>query len=286
MTLSLAMSLKVFISQVQIEFLLSPNLHLILDLGLQVVPSAVSLDVQKRLLDCCLHRDLSNPVHQTNIDLHYELQRPTGNQSFFHLDPSTVAPVQPFNKAIHKSLSLSQLLSKKLRWMTLGGQYDWTRKVYPDEIPPRFPSDIAGLLKSLFPNTEPEAAIFNLYSPGDTLSLHRDVSEECDRGLISLSIGCDCLFLVGLESTCEPDQTKHLTLRLRSGDIVYMTGSSRFAWHSVPLVVGGTCPEGLRSWPGRQMGCSSGDDNEDEFKYWANWMSSKRINLNVRQMRS
>ncbi|KAK4691607.1 hypothetical protein P7C71_g5423, partial [Lecanoromycetidae sp. Uapishka_2] len=44
--------------------------------------------------------------------------------------------------------------------------------------------DIAAFIHGLFPEMKPEAAIVNVYTPGDTLSLHRDVSEECENGLM------------------------------------------------------------------------------------------------------
>ena len=147
-------------------------------------------------------------------------------------------------------------------------------------------------MHGLFPETIAEAAIVNLYSPGDTLSLHRDVSEECDHGLISISIGCDCLFILGLEEDCEDEQRnndeaeprkgiQYAVLRLRSGDAVYMAGQSRFAWHGVPLIIPDTCPAQLSSWP------ASLDEEDEAQKYarWKNWISTKRININVRQMK-
>lgn len=172
---------------------------------------------------------------------------------------------------MHKPITIKSALEKKLRWVTLGGQYDWTNKVYPAEAPPEFPPDIADLVGSLFPDMDPQAAIVNFYSPGDTLSLHRDVSEEVDRGLVSVSLGCDAIFIIGLHD--EAAGTRSLVLRLRSGDVVYMGGESRYAWHAVPCIVEKTCPEHLQSWPG------------DEFPAWQNWMKNKRINLNIRQMR-
>lgn len=69
-----------------------------------------------------------------------------------------------------------------------------------------------------------------------------------------------------------------VTLRLRSGSAVYMSGASRFAWHGVPQIVKGTCPEYLADWP-----ATSGDD-EGKFEEWRGWMAGKRVNLNVRQM--
>jgi alkylated DNA repair protein alkB family protein 1 len=174
---------------------------------------------------------------------------------------------------VHKPVTAKSALEKKIRWMTLGGQYDWTNKLYPPEQPPEFPSDIADLLGALFPDMEPQAAIVNLYSPGDTLSLHRDVSEEVDRGLVSISLGCDAVFIIGLHDE-ETHKTRSMAVRLRSGDALYMTGESRFAWHAVPCIIPDTCPSYLWDWPG------------DQYPAWKNWMQNKRINLNVRQMRN
>ena len=167
---------------------------------------------------------------------------------------------------------MKQVLDKKLRWVTLGGQYDWTAKEYPAETPPAFPADVGKLLRHLFPGIAPQAAILNLYTPGDTLSVHRDVSEMCDRDLVSISIGCDAIFICG-----DGDGSNTATLRLQSGDAVCMTGPSRFLWHAVPKVIQGTCPEWLQDWPALEPGIS-------KFHDWRGWMSTKRINLNVRQM--
>lgn len=121
-----------------------------------------------------------------------------------------------------------------------------------------------------------QAAIVNLYSPGDTLSLHRDVSEESDAGLVSVSLGCECLFVVGLGE--REDGGDNLVVRLRSGDAVFMSKETRFAWHGVPKIIRNTCPEYLEDWP-------AGEEGEGEgFKEWRGWMRGKRVNLNVRQM--
>lgn len=252
--------------------------------------------MQFTLLSRIFHRDLSDPLHKTNVDLHYMLKRPPVGRSFFENQTPSAEVIEPRNPSVHKPITHRQLVDKKLRWMTIGGQYNWTDKLYPDEKPPDFPGDIKDLLSGLFPQTIAEAAIVNLYSPGDTLSLHRDVSEQCDQGLISISIGCDCLFIIGLERVhdsdtvlgsdskyaCELDNIKYHVLRLRSGDAVYMSGASRFAWHGVPLIIPDTCPDELRSWPAT----SDGNANQDVFDHWRDWLSSKRVNLNVRQMKA
>lgn len=247
-----------------------------------MIPSLFPPIVQTELLSRLLHRDLPKPEHKTNLHLHYDVTYPEGSESegivksFFSDDPTRI--LHPKDPQAHKPLTIQSVLEKKLRWVTLGGQYDWTAKVYPPEAPPPFPQDIADLLKAAFPETEAQAAILNLYSAGDTLSAHRDVSEECDVGLISVSFGCDGLFMVSHD-----DGNGAEVIRLRSGDAVYMNGTSRFAWHGVPKILPSTCPNWLADWP------SIGEDTADvalsPYEMWRGWMSGKRINLNVRQMR-
>jgi alkylated DNA repair protein alkB homolog 1 len=240
--------------------------------GLQVFPSMMSPQIQIWILDKLLHRDLVNPKHKTNLHLHHRVEyprTPSGETSFFAADSEAL--LQPREPSIHQPISHHQFLASKLRWMTLGGQYDWTNKVYPDEEPPPFPQDVATFLKDFFPTIEPQAAIVNFYSPGDTLSVHRDVSEQCQKGLISISIGCDALFVVGND-----DSSFTATIRLRSGDAVLMLGTSRYAWHGVPRIIPDTCPEKLRNWPATEP--------SGPFEQWKGWLCNKRINLNVRQM--
>lgn len=233
--------------------------------------------MQQALLSRLLHRDLSNPKHATNLHLHYDLRypeaSPSGQQASFFDGPSERVAFVPKSPTEHQPLTLEQALRKKLRWMTLGGQYDWTAKKYPDEAPPPFPPDIAALVRKLFPDMEPEAAIVNLYSPGDTLSMHRDVSEKVVEGLVSISMGCDAIFIIGLYDQDAEPKAQYEVLRLRSGDAVYMAGESRLAWHGVPSIVSGTCPDYLAEWPGT-----------DYHTDWKGWMTDKRVNVNVRQM--
>lgn len=197
--------------------------------------------------------------------------------------------LEPRDPAIHKPLTINQFLTRKLRWVTLGGQYDWTTKQYPKERPPRFPKDVGDLVRAAFPDMQPEAAIVNVYSPGDTLSLHRDVSEASSKGLVSISLGCEAIFLAGLENE-DGSKSKHIAVRLRSGDAVYMSGVGRYVWHGVPRIVPNSCPMWMRAWPAETMSLLATDrqgtsaERMGKFEDWRDWMASKRINLNVRQM--
>lgn len=155
--------------------------------------------------------------------------------------------------------------------MTLGVQYDWSSKKYTDDKAPKFPSDISKLINDLFPKIEPQAAIVNIYSPGDTLGLHRDVSEEIDRELVSINFGCEAYFIISLHDKKTEDNVSEV-LHLRSGDVLCMTKESRYAWHGVPIIIENSCPDYLENWPG------------EDFPMWEGWMKRKRINLNVRQV--
>ena len=81
------------------------------------------------------------------------------------------------------------------------------------------------------------------------------------------------------------NEEKIVTLRLRSGSAVYMSGESRFAWHGVPAIVAGTCPEYLQDWPAASAeGEKDDEEGGGEYEAWRGWMANKRVNLNVRQM--
>ncbi|GAP89419.2 putative alkylated DNA repair protein [Rosellinia necatrix] len=257
--------------------------------GLLILPSLLPPSMQKSLLSKMIHRDLSNPIHQTNLHLHYDLPYRDGDgddddaRSFFSYAPESPARFVPKDIEMHKPLSIKQVLDRRLSWVTLGGQYNWSEREYPSQQPPEFPRDIAGFLHTLFPETLAQAAIVNFYTPGDSMMMHRDVSEETDKGLVSISIGCDALFMIAPNEFGKSEENKdeaspkkkYLLLRLRSGDAIYMSQESRYAWHGVPKVLKGTCPDFLADWPAEG----------GKFEEWKGWMRNKRINMNVRQMR-
>ena len=66
---------------------------------------------------------------------------PPDSDSYFATSASDLT-FHPKDPSVHKPFKTHQYLTKKLRWITLGGQYDWTNKVYPDGPPPAFPTDI------------------------------------------------------------------------------------------------------------------------------------------------
>lgn len=273
--------------------------------GLLLIHFLLPEQTQIALLSRLLHDSLGNPHHNNNVEGHYDKPHdllrdkaetpsvgerlangfPAAKSSFFELSPDSPALIRPLDAAIHQPLTISQFLRKKLRWIDLGAQYDWTDKTYRTKGAPPFPSDIADLMQSFFPETKPEVAIVNLYNPGDTLSVHRDVSETATSGLISISLGCDAIFIIGLEG--DDGKMKNIAVRLHSGDAVYMSQSARYAWHGVPSILPGTCPSFLAEWPAQLADeAESTGQNTTKYEPWRGWMSSKRINLNIRQLNS
>lgn len=257
-----------------------------------------------------MHQTLADERHKTNVHAHHQIPYHAThrasttiavpwseahnsastllfNPSFFNVLPGSTELFLPLDPSAHKAITISQFLRRKLRWLTLGGQYDWTKKAYSNEDSPPFPEDITDLVHSIFPEMRPEAAIVNVYSPGDTLSVHRDVSEESDKGLISISLGCDAIFIAGFGNE-DDDGTgpAHLAVRLRSGDVVYMSGQARFAWHGVPQIIPKTCPVWLSDWPATtRLDTERQKVEMDYYEGWRGWMLDKRVNLNIRQIK-
>ncbi|CAN6646855.1 hypothetical protein TRVA0_022S00496 [Trichomonascus vanleenenianus] len=233
--------------------------------GLRILPQFFPPCAQRQLVSSIVEEYVPNPQHLSNLDLHYIRPSPL---RLFPLAAGDADITVPHKEPGKKGTSIEAIRSKQLRWITLGGQYNWTTKVYPTFEPgadgfPQFPAPLADLLEGLF-GVKSEAAIVNFYSPGDILSPHQDVAELSNADLISVSIGCDCIFYCGKSRNQRP-----LQVLLRSGDVIIMGGESRKAFHGVGRVFADTCPAYLSENPGW-------DYND--------WISSKRINVNVRQM--
>ncbi|RDL41671.1 Clavaminate synthase-like protein [Venustampulla echinocandica] len=259
--------------------------------GLRLLPGLLPPECQKMLVDRLLHRDLSNPLHKTNIHHDFNITyppTPTGSaqpSSFFSLPHSsrdhTLNPLNPLSN--HKPMNTVQFMQKKLRWLTLGSQYDWTTRSYPAVSPTPFPPDVSALVTTLFQNSfTPESGVVLLYSPKDYMPVHRDVSEECQRGLASFSLGCDGLFIIARNKNPRDEGNENaeqemVVIRVRSGDVVQMDGETRWSWHAMPKVMAGTCPEWLKDWPATEGG-------RKDYEKWRGYMAGKRLNISCRQV--
>ncbi|KAF7295006.1 hypothetical protein MIND_01038700 [Mycena indigotica] len=207
----------------------------------------------------------------------------------------SVAPKPPVAPSTTAQPALPSTLVPKLRWANIGWSYHWGSKQYDfakgkGTIDPTLAnichravqavdwsqiySDDDGLdwgengpeWRSWRDSYEPDAGIVNFYQLRDTLMAHVDRSEVCATSpLVSISLGHAAIFLIG-DSTRD---TKPDAILLRSGDVVIMSGPvCRRAYHGVPRIIEDSLPPHL----------VEGDDE------WKEYMSTTRINVNVRQV--
>ncbi len=88
---------------------------------------------------------------------------------------------------------------------------------------------------------KPESALINCYDSKGTLGLHQDKTEKSLAPVVSISIGDDCVFMVGgLERT----DTKR-DMILKSGDVLVMGAEHRLIFHGVKKILPGTRPREL-----------------------------------------
>lgn len=232
--------------------------------GLLIYPKMMPSKVQSKLVTETIDQYLPPKEHLNNLDLFYDIPRP------FHLFNNSLDSQIPHREG-GKPTSRDKIRNKQLRWVTLGGQYNWTTKEYPSFTPgtegfPYFPKNLYQLLSRPLFSINPEAAIINFYSPGDILSPHQDVAELSKDDLVSVSIGLDAIFYVGLNRYDDNDEglAPPLCLMLKSGDVIVMGGESRHAYHGIGKVFEGTSPD---------LKCD-----------YQEWLDTKRVNINVRQM--
>ncbi len=83
----------------------------------------------------------------------------------------------------------------------------------------------------------PEACLVNFYNGGAKMGLHRDEDEEDFAApVLSVSLGDTAVFRIG-----GPERGgKTETLKLASGDVLVMGGTSRLCYHGIDRVIVGT----------------------------------------------
>ncbi|KAJ7172566.1 hypothetical protein C8R46DRAFT_1086422 [Mycena filopes] len=205
--------------------------------------------------------------------------------------PAPSATVQP---------TVASALLRKLRWANIGWYYHWGTKQYDftkgkgkidnvladvchnavnavdwDQV--YGPSDVSDWGESgpewntWSEDYEPDAGIVNFYQTKDTLMAHVDRSEVCATSpLVSISLGNAAVFLIGGSTR----DTEPIPILLRSGDVVIMSGPAcRRAFHGVPRILENTLPDHLAAQP-----------DEPQWAPFAEYMSTTRININVRQV--
>lgn len=183
------------------------------------------------------------------------------------------------SKALNKRTGLlspiDEALFRKVRWTTLGYQYNWTTKTYDFGSEPfPIPAELQSLAQEFVGSVgwvawpyECQAGIVNYYQPRDSLTSHVDRSEPDMRSpLVSLSLGMDAVFVLGREDRESP---KVDAIRVRSGDISVLVGPSRLYFHGVPRILPQTNPAWLP------------DEDKDKV---LGLLKDARININLRQV--
>ena len=120
-----------------------------------------------------------------------------------------------------------------------------------------------------------EAAIVNFYPKNTTMSGHLDDAElVMTEPIVSISLGCPAIFLFGGRTK----ETEPLRLLLESGDVVVMSGESRYCYHGIAMVL-----------PHNDAQLFNDtvllENQNDEFTNVINYLNEARININVRRVK-
>ena len=105
---------------------------------------------------------------------------------------------------------------------------------------PEIPDSLLNLWSDLadYPHP-PEACLVNYYDDVAKMGMHQDRDEEqFEAPVLSVSLGNDCLFRVG--GTSRGGKTQ--SFRLRSGDVMMLSGEARLAFHGVDRIYPDTSP--------------------------------------------
>ncbi|KAG2561973.1 hypothetical protein PVAP13_8KG204601 [Panicum virgatum] len=158
----------------------------------------------------------------------------------------------------------------------------WTgRRNYDVSLPhKKIPDALASLAKNMaipaMPFGEefkPEAAIVNYYGPSDMLGGHVDDMEaDWTKPIVSISLGCKCIFLLGGKTRDEVPTA----MFLRSGDIVLMAGEARERFHGVPRIFTESNQQEISALVSQLSG-------EDDC-FILDYIKNSRININIRQV--
>ncbi|KAH7670295.1 DNA oxidative demethylase protein [Dioscorea alata] len=179
-----------------------------------------------------------------------------------------------------KSVAASVLL-RKLRWSTLGLQFDWSKRNYDVALPHnKIPDLLCQLAKKMAEPAmpadnefQPEAAIVNYFGRSDMLGGHLDDMEaDWSKPIVSISLGCKAIFLLGGKSR----EDSPIAMFLRSGDIVLMSGQARECFHGIPRIF--TDDESA------DVSALLSQFSSEEDHLILDYIRNSRININIRQV--
>ncbi|KAG2439598.1 hypothetical protein HXX76_004950 [Chlamydomonas incerta] len=224
----------------------------------------------------------------------------------------------------------AEQLLRKLRWATLGPQFDWTERQYDfagayrqlppslaglarqmaavvdalqaaglqllpaaAQLPPAPPTEPSGASAPAAPpgapasaapgprGYEPDAAIVNYYQLGDVLGGHvDDVESDLAQPIVSVSLGCPALFLMGGPTKA----TRPSALLLRGGDVLVLAGQARRCYHGVPRILEAGAELGAAAAPVKAKHAAVGSGGPAPSTY-ADFTRAARVNISIRAVR-
>lgn len=225
--------------------------------GLFLLRDAISLQVAARLADDCFQSFLQPPTH-TNFNRSHNLQvkdlwSAYVNDLSLENESKCEGQYQISSWSINGAGPKASCFLEKLRWASIGPRYDWTSREYmvnePYTMLPEYMETLAGQAVSLAmaaskatldcrsatncATFKPNAALINYYRDGDTLCGHKDDAEkDLSKPLVSLSLGCPAIFLMG--GLTRDDAITPIFIRNR--DLVLLCGHARKSYHGVPRI--------------------------------------------------
>ena len=129
-----------------------------------------------------------------------------------------------------------------IAWISDSTGYKYT-KIHPVTKKPfaTMPDELTLLAKKLAnlvdePDYRPDTCLINYYpaTSKSKLGLHQDNSEpNLKPAIISISIGDDCVFTIGINNRRDPVKE----ILLKTGDVLIMHNESRLAYHSVKKII-------------------------------------------------
>jgi len=170
-------------------------------------------------------------------------------------------------------------LSKGLRWTTLGFHYNWVERTYEEKSRGMFPSELSELANALIAPLGKEiigeTAIINHYKSNTNMGGHKDDAEWTDEApVVAVSFGNAGIYILGGDSFNDAGRPPPIPMLVRSGDVVILGGPSRMNLHGVPCMLNNTSPKSLMK---------TLKEDPAGLKL-AEYMASRRINVNIRQV--
>eukprot|EP01095_Lingulamoeba_sp_RSL-Kostka_P012528 TRINITY_DN4986_c0_g1_i1.p1 TRINITY_DN4986_c0_g1~~TRINITY_DN4986_c0_g1_i1.p1 ORF type:complete len:376 (+),score=122.44 TRINITY_DN4986_c0_g1_i1:55-1182(+) len=169
-----------------------------------------------------------------------------------------------------------------LRWATVGYHFQWTGRKYTSERG-MFPDDLNILTSKVSSligyDMKPESGTINFYPDSSyRMGGHIDNSEhDMTKPIISFSFGNSVIFIIGGETK----ETIPTALFISSGDILIMSGKSRYCYHGVPRMIPNTCPEYLSDF---NEDVDIDSEIPDWDKFCSDYITVGRLNMNMRQV--